>query len=313
MAHIDGPVVVGVSGGGDSLALLHLLVAAGHDCEAVTVDHRLRAGSDADGAFVAAICREWGVPHTVVARPEGARWTSQASARIGRYDALACAADGRAVLVAHTLDDQAETVRMRAHRGGGTLGLSGIAPVATLVGRTRLLRPLLRSGRAELRDYLGAIAATWIDDPANRDPRFERVRVRDRAGTQRLGRLADAARGHRAATMAHVAVDLRANLHLSGNDLRYRPAIGGTLLVHAVRFCAAWVGRDAYLPSQARVAHFLAAEPAITVAGAVIRKRGDVLDFHPDPRRSMHGRARPFERFRPLSDDPVHAVLSALS
>ena len=303
---------MGLSGGGDSVALLALLAEAGHECHAVTVDHRMRAGSDRDAAFAARLCERLRVPHRTVAPPVPPR--GQAEAREARYALLGDAAEalGAPLCVGHTRDDQGETLRMRARRGGGTLGLSGIPPVATLRAETRLLRPLLRAARADLRAWLRARDLPWLDDPSNAARRFERVRVRQaRASVDdaTLSRLADAARAHRAVLMRAMAADFRANL---APDLRYRPTLRGTALVHAVRVLAAWTGGDAHLPSQGRTAALLATGRDFTIAGAEVR-RGDGLFFGRDPRRD--GRERgpgPLARFRPTSDDPVHAVLHGL-
>ena len=312
--------MVGLSGGGDSVALLALLLEAGHECHAITVDHRMRAASADEAAFAAELCDRLGVSHRTVAPCEPPR--SQAEARDARYALLGDAADalGAPLLVAHTRDDQAETLRMRARRGGGTLGLSAIPPVATLRGETRLLRPLLRAVRADLRAWLGERDLPWLDDPSNAARRFERVRVRQAAAPfadATLLRLADAARAHRAGVMRAVAADFAANLSPA---LHYRPALRGTALVHAVRILAAWTGGDAHLPSQSRTAALLASGGDFTIAGAQVRtiagaqvRRGDGLRFVRDPRRA--GRARgpgPFARFRPTSDDPVHHVLRRL-
>jgi tRNA(Ile)-lysidine synthase len=89
-----------------------------------------------------------------------------------------CAEHGVKVLVlAHTIDDQAETVLMRLKRGAGVEGLGGMMPVSERDGMA-LFRPLLGEGRERLRDFLRSIPKSWIDDPSNEDERFERVRMR---------------------------------------------------------------------------------------------------------------------------------------
>lgn len=185
-------IVAAVSGGGDSLALLtllreHLHGARSPEILAVTVDHGLRPESAAEARRVGAICTGLGAEHRIV------RWDAavpeagvQAKARAARYGLLAQAArDAGAdmVLTGHTLDDQLETVAMRAARNAGP-GLAGIAPATFAFDRTCttagtwFARPLLGMRRAALREHLRALDIAWIDDPSNDDPRFERVRAR---------------------------------------------------------------------------------------------------------------------------------------
>jgi len=207
-------VAVAVSGGADSLALLHALrVLAGPRgwrLRVVTVDHGLRDGSAADAAFVAGHAAELMLPVRVVALapadlarhraagPEGA-------ARAARYAALHAAADDAGcawLATGHTRDDQAETVLLQLMRGTGPDGLAGMA-----VRTGRLLRPLLSVARAETRACCAALRVAWRDDPSNDDPRFLRNAVRDRAlplleelrpgATAALARTAELARDDR--------------------------------------------------------------------------------------------------------------------
>jgi tRNA(Ile)-lysidine synthase len=182
----DG-VAVAVSGGADSLALLHTLrVLAGPRrwrLAVLTVDHGLRPGSAADAAFVADHAKSLGLPVTVltltpadleahrVAGPEGA-------ARAARYAALWPAADDlgcRWLTTGHTLDDQAETVLLQLLRGAGPDGLAGMA-----LRSGRLLRPLLTVRRAGTRACCAAVGLPWREDPTNAEDGPLRNRVRHR-------------------------------------------------------------------------------------------------------------------------------------
>ena len=180
-----GPVVVALSGGADSLAL-----AAGVAFEApklglraasVTVDHGLQPGSDAVAADASRAAAALGLEARVVAvqvaeTGEG----TEAAARDARYRALFDTArelGAVAVLAAHTLDDQAETVLLGLARGAGAASLQGMSPVVEHDG-ILLLRPLLGIRRA---DTVAACAAQGLEpwnDPHNDDPRYARVRVR---------------------------------------------------------------------------------------------------------------------------------------
>ncbi len=174
---------VAVSGGGDSVALL---VAAselpGLHLEAVTVDHGLRSGSRDEASQVAAFCARLGVAHQRLdwLRDAGQRGNLQQAARRARYGLIAGWARERglqAVLLGHTLDDQAETVLMRLARGSGVDGLAGM-PEETERGGMLWLRPFLGLKREALRDFLRARNVDWCEDPSNDDTRFQRVRAR---------------------------------------------------------------------------------------------------------------------------------------
>lgn len=176
---------IALSGGGDSMALMHLL----HDCFgsgevqlfAATVDHGLRPGSADEAAAAGAAAARLGIPHEVLHwadRPQDGNL--QAQARAARYELLCGWARQHGIPVlalGHTADDQAETVLMRMARASGVTGLSGMAARRTHKGVT-LLRPLLDVTRSELRRYLEARGVDWAEDPSNEDTRFERVRVR---------------------------------------------------------------------------------------------------------------------------------------
>ena len=176
---------IAVSGGPDSLALLLLAVAARPGLvEAATVDHALRAGSRAEAEMVGKVCKRLGVPHAILTAdwPEKPASAIQERARGERFRLLSLWASERkldAVVTAHHLDDQAETLLMRLNRGSGVRGLAGMRPLATVPGSgTPLLRPLLGWRRAALERICAGAGLQPALDPSNDDERFERVRVR---------------------------------------------------------------------------------------------------------------------------------------
>jgi tRNA(Ile)-lysidine synthase len=179
-----GGVLLAVSGGPDSTALLRaaLRVGATVPLHVATVDHGLRATSAAEASEVAAAARQLGLPHRTLA------WTGpkpshglQAAARAARYDLLArCAHSLGAtwVLTGHTRDDQAETVLMRLFAGSGPAGLAGMRAERPLAGTVRLGRPFLGLPKASLVAYCAALGLIPIQDPSNADTRFARARLR---------------------------------------------------------------------------------------------------------------------------------------
>ena len=173
------PLVVAVSGGGDSMALLHLL-AGKADLAAVTVNHGLRPEAGAEAVAVAASCAGLGVPHQVLHwRWDGLGNLSDA-ARRGRMALIggwAVARGAGDVALGHTADDQAETFLMRLARGSGVDGLSAMSEARMAQG-VMWHRPLLAIRRQALRDWLTARGVAWFDDPTNDDAAYLRVRAR---------------------------------------------------------------------------------------------------------------------------------------
>ena len=181
-------IALAVSGGSDSLAMMHLVKAWADTCgqrpfiTVLSVDHGLRLEAPEECARVARWCDDIGLPHvTLMWQEPKPRTGLQAKARQARYDLMTdwCLAnDVPVLLTAHTADDQAETVVMRQSRTSSAKSLAGIWPERDWNG-VRILRPLLSARRTELRNYLAAQHLPWIDDPSNVDRRFERVRVRE--------------------------------------------------------------------------------------------------------------------------------------
>ena len=180
--------MVAVSGGADSVALLHLLKAAPYQIFVGHVNHGLRRDAGRDARFVAALADRWDLPSAVVAVPVRAyaRRTGRSledAGRVLRYQALGRLARRwrcRAILTAHTADDQIETVLMNVLRGAGPKGLAGMPARRRLAAGSSLwlLRPLLGVRREELRNYLSRQRLTWKEDPSNQDLSFTRNYLR---------------------------------------------------------------------------------------------------------------------------------------
>jgi tRNA(Ile)-lysidine synthase len=196
-------LLLAVSGGADSTALLYLLArwkkrhTPSPRLHAVTIDHGLRPQSRREAAGVKRIAAQLGVAHRTM-RWTGAKPTTglQEKARAERYRLLLAAArkaHARCVITAHTLDDQAETVLFRLARGSGLAGIGAMARVSSAgfhagvlnagvmrgaKGSPALVRPLLDVAKARLIATLRAAGIAHVEDPSNDDPRFARVRWR---------------------------------------------------------------------------------------------------------------------------------------
>jgi tRNA(Ile)-lysidine synthase len=194
MAGHAGPIAVAVSGGSDSMALMHLLRALAKSEKqpppiVLTVDHGLRKSSGKDAKQVAAWAKEAGLTAHVLAW-RGAKPQSgiEAAARAARYRLMGAWLAKHKVatlLVGHTQDDQAETFLLRLARGSGLDGLAAMRARAPWpipgFGQLTVARPLLNLRREPLRSYLQALGQAWLDDPMNDDAAFDRVKIRKAA------------------------------------------------------------------------------------------------------------------------------------
>lgn len=191
MAGYGPPWAVAVSGGGDSLALMHLLAAYARKAGlalplVLTVDHGLRSSSTKDARQVAAWAKRAGLPvHLLTWRSGKPKSGLEAAAREARYRLMGGWLQKKQIttlFVGHTLDDQAETFLLRLARGSGLDGLAGMRtlapwPVAGFPG-LMLARPLLGLRRDAMRLYLKTRGQAWLEDPMNQDPAFDRVKIR---------------------------------------------------------------------------------------------------------------------------------------
>jgi tRNA(Ile)-lysidine synthase len=181
MFRASGHVVVAVSGGADSLCLLHTMVRLRRllrvDVVCFHFDHRLRTGSDGDAAYVCRQAGRLGVPFVLrVAGSKPRKGESvEAWARVARYAALLEVADelGAEAAVGHTADDQAETVLLALLRGGGLEAVAAMRPVSRPI-----VRPLLEVTRDETVAFCRSLHLRPRQDPMNEDPRFMRAALR---------------------------------------------------------------------------------------------------------------------------------------
>lgn len=191
---------VGLSGGADSLALT-AVAAALKPTTALIVDHGLQTGSAEVAATAAAQARQLGcVDAQVISVAVGTEGGPEAAARTARYAALDAARGGAPVLLAHTLDDQAETVLLGLGRGSGPRSIAGMRLWDPPWGR-----PLLEVRRADTEAVCAELGLTPWRDPHNTDPRYTRVRLR----TEVLPLLEDVLAGGVAPALARTAAALR--------------------------------------------------------------------------------------------------------
>lgn len=305
-ARPGGAVGLAVSGGSDSMAMLHLMAdvapAIGVRLQVATVDHRLRPEAAAEAAEVGRISQTLGLPHEVLAWDHGpVAGNLMQAAREARYDLLADWArrhDLSAVMLAHTADDQAETFLMGLSRASGIDGLSGMRKSFDWAGKT-LCRPFLQASRHDLRAYLSRHGIGWVDDPSNENPRFTRVQARQvMRALEPLGisvaslssvvqHLSMAQSVLRDATAKAAEVVIAENAGSLSFDrvalLSHGPEITRRLLIGMVR----WMSGAAHPPRESQIATLLNAATAgkdATLGGVRFAWKGDRCTVMREPR-----------------------------
>ncbi len=294
----DPPARIGVavSGGGDSVALLHLLCRAfasdAVSIHAVTVDHGLRPEAAQETQGVAVCAARLGVSHDIL---RWDRWDGQGNlqdqARRARYDLLQgwAVENGIATIaLGHTADDQAETVLMRLARGAGVSGLSGMSAERSL-GEVVLVRPMLAISRADLRTYLRALGESWAEDPSNQDLRFDRIKAREALRDLEPLGVTQASLSMVARNMTHAREAL--NWHVHDVAKRIIQIDAGDIVVPRAEFLGLpyetrrrllvgavnWINVSDYGPRRAAVEHVLTAldrGAAGSVGGCLVLKQG---------------------------------------
>ena len=182
----DRTIGLAVSGGGDSMAMLHLASEWANVkkkvIKVVTVNHNLRNEAKKEAIFTREFVKKLGHNHTILEwkkLSDGGNLQAEASfARKKLISNWAKLNNIKTVLVAHTLDDQVETILMRFTRGSGVDGLVGMKKILKLKG-IFWFRPLLTISRDDLRKFLKIKKIQWIEDPTNEDRKYLRVKARD--------------------------------------------------------------------------------------------------------------------------------------
>ena len=186
----DARCLIGVSGGRDSVALLHLLLGAGFKKLVVChLDHALRAESTKDALFVAALAKRHGLKavvarENIAARAKRKRQSLETAARVARYAFFARVARAEKcprLFLAHHADDQVETLLFNLFRGSAAAGLAAMRPLTThTIGSVTLqiARPLLSMWREEIDAHISKHQLAFREDASNNDPRHTRNRLR---------------------------------------------------------------------------------------------------------------------------------------
>lgn len=305
------PLGVAVSGGGDSMALLHMLHTAGHKVCAATVNHNLRPEAATEAQFVADFCAQRAIPHKVLLWADwDGQGNLQASARRARYALLAEWAQHTgvsAVALGHTADDVAETFLLGLARSAGVQGLAEMQS-DFLRNDCRFLRPLLQMSRPTLRAYLTQHQVKWMEDCSNSDPRFDRVKAREilrdlaplGVTANNLAAVARNLRGAACAIEHAVVAAAKTNTREHHGDLLLRHTAEVPAEVFRQLFTAglSWVGGGAYPPRGVAVQEAMTAlgsGKCHTLGGCIISVEG------------AHWRiAREASAVEGLSGDPAH-------
>lgn len=288
---VGAKIVVAVSGGADSLALAaataFVATKEGFLLSGVTVDHGLQPGSPGVASAACAQLESLGIDATVVAVEVGSDGGMEAAARSARYAALE-QLDADAVLLGHTLDDQAETVLLGLGRGSGSRSIAGMAAVAGLYRR-----PFLTLTRDDTEQVCRASGLEWWSDPHNIDPSYTRSRLRHEV----LPLLEDVLGGGVAKALARTADFLRADnavldelagAHTSTLEIEKLCEMPAAIRTRVLRNAALAAGAD---PSELASHHIRGMDRLITdwhgqqrvelPGGVAARRTGDALHFGP--------------------------------
>ncbi len=286
-------IVVAVSGGADSLALAAATAFVARklqlELSGIVVDHGLQTGSAVVAGRAAEQLESLGIPATVVPVEVGGDGGMEAAARDARYEVLG-RTGAAAVLLGHTLDDQAETVLLGLGRGSGSRSIAGMAAVD---GRYR--RPFLGLTREDTEQVCRASGLEWWSDPHNTDPAFTRSRLRhevlplleDVLGggvAEALARTADLLRTDNA------ALDEAADAHTGSLEVAELRELPAAIRTRVLRRAALDAGAD---PSALAAHHILGIDRLVTdwhgqqrielPGGVAARRTGDAVQFGPTP------------------------------
>jgi len=312
-------VAVGVSGGADSMALVLLVdrwaKSRGGSVLGITVDHCLREGSDREALQVASWLKERSIKHEIVKWKNGQGLYAgvQARAREARYRLMTgvCEQNGiKHLLVAHNMEDQAETFIMRLRHKSGLDGLASMAKERKLDadGSISVVRPLLGIAKQRLKDTLASMNQPWVEDPSNNNHKYERVRTRAllaqlqasegispehfaraASGIGALRHILDRATGEFIDTHAHISEGGEVSCIKIPKKEFF--SLDRQIMARALIMVIAKLGKDGYPPSGEKITRIVdwllddGGVHARTLGGCRISKNGHFLLIKPEPGR----------------------------
>ncbi len=297
---VPNRIALGVSGGGDSIALMALVARwiTPHETQVIvlTVDHGLRAESAKEAEFVKNLAKQYGFEHnTLTWSGWDGHGNIQNAARSARYGLMSEALGNNVpLLTGHTMDDQAETVLLRIKRGSGVDGLAAMRQHNVRDDGLTIVRPLLSFRRDELRGYLRSQGQTWIDDPSNDNTDFDRVVMRkllpelSKAGigadtladlSEHMSRASDALRANTAEAYEFLAVPSQVGLSFDATGFDTLATEIQTRLLSAA---VMWTTGATYRPRYDAIVGALGAlnaRRAHTIMGTLIYQRGGEIQI----------------------------------
>lgn len=311
--------VVALSGGGDSVALLSALVAAGWQPRAVHVDHGLHPASGEWADRCVELCQQTGVPCQIerVRVRAIAERGYEAAAREARYARLrAVLGAGEVLLTAHHQDDQAETVLLQLLRGAGPAGMSAM-PEVVAFGSGWHARPLLSFRRAALRAYLADTDFSWTEDESNDDLARSRNLIRHRVlpvlTEHWPGAIATVARSARHAAQSQTLLNelaaqdmVTAESDKGGLDISRLARLSAARQANLIRFWLRSLGVPVPAETQlSEILHIVAERPRSGLAlvewpGATVRRYRDALLASPALPRTAAWEPEPWDLTAPL-------------
>ena len=318
-------IIVAVSGGSDSLALLLILKQNKIEVSAVTVNHRIRKNAEDEAQYVSEVCRDIGVGH-ITLKPEIIPKNAQ-EAREVRYELLVKYAkkiNADAIALGHTMDDQAETIVMRAKRvkkNGDTRGLAAMNEITTHNNVT-LVRPLLDYRRNQLKKMLNQRDIKWVSDPSNHNQKSERVRIRQALQKQPEHKISDIAKlatlcqksrkwiNQQTADVISQNVTKTKNTLVLNKTTQIPSVITNEIFANLILV----TGKNEFRTPKDKLNKIVSVfqknqKSKNTVGHTIVEIQNQVARFRPENRNKNRKTNNPSQTFRPECDNPIFEAI----